>query len=71
MILGRVGGIIVILFGLYQLGLFGSSKLLNREARLPFRLDKVAMNPLVALILGFTFSFAWTPCVGPPWPVCC
>ncbi len=23
------------------------------------------MNPLVALILGFTFSFAWTPCVGP------
>ena len=65
MMLGRVGGVIVILFGLYQLGLFGSSKLLNREARLPFRLDKVAMNPLVALILGFTFSFAWTPCVGP------
>ena len=26
---------------------------------------KVAMNPLVALVLGFTFSFAWTPCVGP------
>ena len=23
------------------------------------------MNPLVALVLGFTFSFAWTPCVGP------
>ena len=23
------------------------------------------MNPLVALLLGFTFSFAWTPCVGP------
>ena len=23
------------------------------------------MNPAVALILGFTFSFAWTPCVGP------
>ena len=23
------------------------------------------MNPLTALILGFTFSFAWTPCVGP------
>ena len=65
MLLGRVGGVLVILFGLYQLGVFGSSKLLNREARLPFRLDKVAMNPLVALVLGFTFSFAWTPCVGP------
>mgnify|MGYP003452013116 FL=1 len=23
------------------------------------------MNPITALILGFTFSFAWTPCVGP------
>ena len=38
---------------------------LEREHRLPFRLDRWAMNPLVALILGFTFSFAWTPCVGP------
>ena len=23
------------------------------------------MNPAVALVMGFTFSFAWTPCVGP------
>ena len=23
------------------------------------------MNPLLAFVLGFTFSFAWTPCVGP------
>ena len=60
----RIGGVIVILFGLYQLGIFGS-RLLNREHRLPFRLNRVAMNPLVALVLGFTFSFAWTPCVGP------
>lgn len=64
MLLARIGGIIVILFGLYQLGLFGS-KLLNQEHRLPFHLDRLAMNPLVALVLGFTFSFAWTPCVGP------
>ena len=61
----RIGGILVILFGLYQIGLFGSSRFLTKERRLPFRLDRLAMNPLVALILGFTFSFAWTPCVGP------
>lgn len=60
----RIGGIVVILFGLYQLGFFGF-RLLSGRVSLPFRLDKVAMNPLVALILGFTFSFAWTPCVGP------
>ena len=23
------------------------------------------MGPVPALLLGFTFSFAWTPCVGP------
>ena len=25
----------------------------------------VKMNPIIAFIMGFTFSFAWTPCVGP------
>ena len=29
------------------------------------RLDRLAMSPLTALMMGFTFSFAWTPCVGP------
>lgn len=61
----RIGGIIVIMFGLYQLGVFGASKVLGRELRLPFQLDRFAMNPMLALVLGFTFSFAWTPCVGP------
>ena len=61
----RISGIIMILFGVYQFGFFGKSAALEREHRLPFRLDRWAMNPLVALVLGFTFSFAWTPCVGP------
>ena len=59
-----IGGVIVILFGLLQLGVF-QSKMLSQEQRLPFNLSKLAMNPLTALLLGFTFSFAWTPCVGP------
>ena len=61
----RISGIVMIFFGLYQLGLFGRSKKLDREHRLPFQLDRWSMNPVTALILGFTFSFAWTPCVGP------
>lgn len=60
-----ISGIIMILFGLYQLGIFGRHEKLDREVRLPFRLDRLAMSPLTAFLLGFTFSFAWTPCVGP------
>ncbi len=59
------GGVLVILFGLYQLGALGSSFFLSRDRRLSFKLDRFAMNPLVAYLLGFTFSFAWTPCIGP------
>lgn len=61
----RIGGILIVLFGLFQLGAFGKSKMLSSEHRLAFRLDKLAMSPWTALIMGFTFSFAWTPCVGP------
>lgn len=60
----RAGGILVILFGLYQLAGTGSG-MLGREHRLPLKLNTIAMNPFLALVLGFTFSFAWTPCVGP------
>lgn len=60
-----VGGIIVILFGLYQLGVFGDSAALETERRLPLPLDTMAMSPWTALVMGFAFSFAWTPCVGP------
>ena len=61
----RIGGILIVVFGFYQLGVFGKSKALSQEHRLPFHLDKLAMSPWTALIMGFTFSFAWTPCVGP------
>ncbi len=60
-----VAGLIMVAFGLYMLGVFGRVRAVETERRLPFRLDRFAMNPLVALVLGFTFSFAWTPCIGP------
>lgn len=65
LIFARIGGILVVGFGLYQLGVFGSSSLLGKERRLPMKMDILAMSPIVAFVMGFTFSFAWTPCVGP------
>ena len=65
LLFARIGGVVVILFGLYQLGVFGGSRLLGGEKRLPLRLDRMAMSPLTALLMGFVLSFAWTPCVGP------
>lgn len=65
MLFARISGIIMIAFGLYQLGVFGKIIGVERERRLPFKLDRLAVGPLSAFVLGFTFSFAWTPCVGP------
>lgn len=65
MMFARIGGILVVMFGLYQLGVFGQTGILGKERRLPFQIDKVAMSPGIAFVMGFTFSFAWTPCVGP------
>ncbi len=61
----RISGFVMILMGLYQLGVFGRSVMLSSEHRMTFRMDRWIMGPLPALVLGFTFSFAWTPCVGP------
>lgn len=65
LLFARIGGGIVILFGVYELGIFGKAAVFERERRLPFRLNMLVMSPVSAFLLGFTFSFAWTPCVGP------
>ena len=65
MLFARIGGILIVLFGLYQLGVFGSSKLLGGEHRIPLRLEKMTMSLVTALIMGFALSFTCAPCVGP------
>ena len=43
LLFARIGGILVVLFGLYQLGVLGTSRILGQERRLPFKLDVLAM----------------------------
>jgi cytochrome c-type biogenesis protein len=60
--LGRMGGVVVILFGLYLLGVIQPAWL-TRERRL-----QLAHKPLGyfgSAFVGVTFGAAWTPCIGP------
>ncbi len=60
----KIGGIIIIIMGLVQLDII-KLNFLKAEKRMHLNINTVKMNPLLAYIMGLTFSFAWTPCVGP------
>lgn len=57
-----VAGAIIVLFGLHMMGLLKLSWL-NRDWRLAA--PGPGGRPAGALILGMTFAFGWTPCIGP------
>lgn len=59
-----LGGIIILLLGLHQLGVF-KLPALQRNLSIKFNPNGKAMSFSVAFVMGFTFSFAWTPCIGP------
>lgn len=63
-IIAIVGSIIIIILGLFQMKVI-NFKFLQREKKLKLNINPNKMNPIVAFLMGFIFSFAWTPCVGP------
>lgn len=63
-IIAIIGGIIIIVLGLFQLKII-NFKFLQKEKKLKVNINPNKMNPVAAFIMGFLFSFAWTPCVGP------
>ncbi len=60
--LARVGGIVVVLFGLYLLGVLRPGFLM-RERKL--QLARKPLGYLGSTFVGMTFGAAWTPCIGP------
>ncbi len=60
--IARVGGVLVILFGLHLLGILRIRPLL-RERRL--QLSSTPKGWIGATVAGIVFGAGWTPCIGP------
>lgn len=65
--LARIGGLVVIFFGLSMVGLFQLPlfKFLKNEKHIQAGRFLRPGRPLASLLFGATFAFGWTPCVGP------
>ncbi len=61
-ILSLLGGIFIMVMGLFYMG-FVKIPFLSQEKRWHFRPKKITL--FSAYLLGLTFSFGWTPCIGP------
>ena len=61
-ILGRIAGVIIVLFGLHTMGLLRIDWL-YQEKRL--QTNRRPAGFLGATLVGIAFAFGWTPCIGP------
>lgn len=61
-----LSGVLILGMGFFQLD-FIQSRLLTREFSAKSKVYQVGqtMPPFIAYLMGFTFSFSWTPCIGP------
>ena len=60
--LTKAAGLVIILFGLFKLGIF-RPLVFFKEVR--FNVERKKMGFIWALIIGASFAFGWTPCIGP------
>lgn len=67
LILTRIGGILVIFFGLYLMHIFKLPffNFLNKQKKLSFASSLTPGKPSSSFLFGASFAFGWTPCVGP------
>ena len=63
-ILAKVGGVLIVLFGLFMLGVFKIPALsVDKRVKVPSFLT--VGKPTSSLAIGSAFAIGWTPCVGP------
>ena len=61
-LIARIGGVLIIAFGIYALGFFQIAAF-ERERRI--YLDRKPMGFLGSSLVGMAFAAGWTPCLGP------
>ncbi|HFI2471747.1 TPA: cytochrome c biogenesis CcdA family protein [Streptococcus suis] len=61
-----ISGLLIVLMGILQLGWF-NIPMLEREFSAKNKVYQAGkqVTPYLAFLMGFTFSFSWTPCIGP------
>ncbi|MFB3894678.1 MAG: cytochrome c biogenesis CcdA family protein [bacterium] len=62
MILSKIAGVIIIIFGLHIIGIFKLKFLLYEER---FHFKNKPLSWLGTILVGMAFSFGWSPCIGP------
>jgi cytochrome c-type biogenesis protein len=60
--ISRIGGVVIIVFGLYLLGVLNIG-FLSRERR--FHVADKPVGYLGTMLVGIAFGAGWTPCLGP------
>lgn len=60
--LTKLAGLVIIFFGLFKIGLI-RPLFFFKEAR--FNVENKKLGLIWALIIGASFAFGWTPCIGP------
>ncbi|HEL1959863.1 TPA: sulfite exporter TauE/SafE family protein [Streptococcus suis] len=65
-VLQIISVLLIILMGILQLGWF-NIPMLEREFSAKNKVYQAGkqVTPFLAFLMGFTFSFSWTPCIGP------
>lgn len=62
-VIRKVGGVLIIIFGLYLLGIF-KARIFMAEHRL-FHFESRPVGYIGSFLIGTAFAAGWTPCVGP------